>query len=469
MKEQGAALELAVDREHGASVLLALIFVLALPLTLASSSRIFNDGDVSWHIAAGQWIIAHHHIPIADPFSYTAAGHPWVVTEWLADAIFGLVFSADGYRGVSVIVGAALIALHGAIYFYLQRRASPIATVSALLLMDFVLIPFAVARPHVLVWPLLASWTILLLDADERERAPPYWAALILTLWTNIHGSFLLAAPIGAAIAFDALQKTKWTNWRHWAWFALASAAAMLLNANGMRGLIRPFEMEHLALLPLVQEWQPSTLHWTPQFYVVLGIGIFAMLCRGVRVPPGRLLLLLGLAALAFSQVRHQSWFAIVAACVAPPLLGGEPSVAIRRRWFALAAVLLLLVRAILPIVPAENVANPRQLIAAVPASLRGQPMFNDYTFGGPMILAGMRPYIDGRADMYGDAFVLNYSRIIDGDLGAFDAAVRHYGIRWTMLPNRSALNNALDRSPEWRRAYADRVGTIHVRQDGSR
>ena len=466
MKGSPTAPQPTFDRERAASLLLAIIFVLSLPLALASSTKIFNDGDVSWHIAAGRWILAHGRIPTTDPFSYTVAGHPWVVTEWLADIVFGFAFRVAGYSGESAVVAAALIALHALIFLYLQRRASPIAIAATLLLMDFVLIPFALVRPHVLVWPLIAVWTILLLRADEEERAPPIWAALILPLWTNTHGSFLVAGPIGAAIAFDALQKTKWRNWRQWAWFALASAIGMLLNANGMRGLMRPFQMENLALLPLVQEWQPSTLQWMPQFYAALAIGIFALLYRGVRVPPGRLLLLIFLASLAFSQVRHQSWFIIVAACIVPPLLATEPSRDAVGRWIVLAAIPLVAVRAVWGIVPAENSANPTHLIAAVPANLRSQPVFNDYTFGGPMILAGMRPFIDGRADMYGDAFVLDYSRMLDGDRTRFETVVRRYGIRWTMLPSGSALNRALDRSPQWTRIYADRVGTIRVRRD---
>ena len=465
MNAGGRVQKTSDQRENAVQVLLFVILVLALPLALASSPTIFNDGDVSWHIAAGEWIASHRTVPTTDPFSFTVAGHPWVVTEWLADVLLGSAYRIGGYSGVATIVAAAIMTLHGLIYFFLRSRAGPLAIAATLLAMDFVLIPFTLARPHALVWPLIAGWTVLLLRADEEGRAPPLWGALILPLWTNMHGSFLLAAPIGAAIAFDALQKTKWRNWREWAWFALASAVGLLLNGNGMRGLMRPFQMENLALLPLVQEWQPSTLQWMPQFYAALGIGLFALLYKGVRVPAGRLTLLLAMAGLAFSEVRHQSWFVIVAACIVPPLLGTQPSRTRAARWLVYASIPLLLVRSILPITPAENGACPRHLIAAVPANLRGQPFFNGYTFGGPLILAGFHPYIDGRADMYGDAFVLDYSRIIDGDMGRFEAVVREDGIRWTMLPARSVLVRELDRSPEWKRIYSDRVGVIHVRR----
>ena len=114
---------------------------------------------------------------------------------------------------------------------------------------------------------------------------------------------------------------------------------------------------------------------------------------------------------------------------------------------------------------PPENSANPRSLIAAVPAGLRTQPVLNGYTFGGPLILAGIKPYIDGRAEMYGDQFFADYVKIIDGDSASFDRAVARYKIRWTMTPaSNLPLLKLLDSSPNWRRIHADRVGVIHVR-----
>ena len=93
--------------------------------------------------------------------------------------------------------------------------------------------------------------------------------------------------------------------------------------------------------------------------------------------------------------------------------------------------------------------------------------MFNGYTFGGPLIQSGIRPYIDGRSEMYGDAFVRDYVAIADGDFARFNRAVERYGIRWTILGNGNReLIAKLDGSGQWRRVYADRVGVIHVRRD---
>lgn len=91
--------------------------------------------------------------------------------------------------------------------------------------------------------------------------------------------------------------------------------------------------------------------------------------------------------------------------------------------------------------------------------------MLNGYSMGGPLILSGIRPYIDGRADMYGDAMVVDYLHITHGDPHAFAAAVRRWNLRWAMLPNSDkALIGLLDRSPGWRRIARDDVGVIYVR-----
>jgi hypothetical protein len=126
---------------------------------------------------------------------------------------------------------------------------------------------------------------------------------------------------------------------------------------------------------------------------------------------------------------------------------------------------LVVAIRAILPIALPENETNPWRLIAAVPPELRSQPVLNGYAMGGPLILSGIRPYVDGRGDMYGDELVVDYKRITDGDSGALDAAVKRWNIRWAILPRRyKKLVALLDRSPDWRRIKEDEAGLIYVR-----
>src|SRR4051812_24992888 len=111
--------------EQRSSILPLFLAVLLLPAALGSSQTIFNDGDVSWHIATGQWIIDHRAIPHADPFSFTWVGKPWVPIEWLAELFYASAYRLAGYGGVAALVTAALIALHGIIYFNATRFIRP--------------------------------------------------------------------------------------------------------------------------------------------------------------------------------------------------------------------------------------------------------------------------------------------------------------------------------------------------------
>src|SRR3954452_1673927 len=97
------------------------VAVLLIPAVLGSSQTIFNDGDVSWHIATGQWILDHRAIPHVDPFSFTWAGKPWVPIEWLAEVITASAYRLAGYGGVAALVTAALIGLHALVYFNASR------------------------------------------------------------------------------------------------------------------------------------------------------------------------------------------------------------------------------------------------------------------------------------------------------------------------------------------------------------
>jgi len=90
--------------------------------------------------------------------------------------------------------------------------------------------------------------------------------------------------------------------------------------------------------------------------------------------------------------------------------------------------------------------------------------VLNGYSMGGPLILSGIRPYVDGRGDMYGDELVVGYSRIAHGDELLFSQAVQRWNIRWAMLPLRSRLIPVLQRSSDWRLVARDKVGVIYER-----
>lgn len=455
-------------RPERGSLISLLLAVILIPAVLGSSKTIFNDGDVSWHIATGQWILAHHAIPRVDPFSFTWGGRPWVPIEWLAELIFAAAYGIAAYSGVAALVTAALMALHAIVFANANRFVRALIVIIP---MDFVLVPMLLARPHLLVWPVLALWMWLMLRAREQDRAPPLASALLMTLWANLHGSFVLGIGIAGLFGLEALvfSADRKRVLRQWLPFGIACVAAVFINANGIAGVFHPLHMENLKMLPLIDEWKPSNPKVTPFFFAMLALALGLIAWKRPRLLWTRWLLLAGLLGLALLQVRHQAMLAIIAAMVLPEGFGGEGVKSGSRDRAAIvvaaaAASALIIARAVLPLSPVENETNPWKLIAAVPAQLRSQGVLNGYSMGGPLILAGIRPFIDGRGDMYGDDLVANYVQITSGDSAAFDAAVRRWNIRWAIFPRRTRVTQILDRSSNWRRIASDEAGSVYVR-----
>jgi len=472
------------DRYAFFDKLLFAVLVLVVPVFVASNWFIFRDGDISWHLAAGRWILENGRIPSTDPFSYTMAGKPWVAFEWGSEIIYWSAYRLAGFAGLGAVVAAALMALLTILFAYLRPKAGPIALLVTLVVTYVVLMPFIIARPHTLAWPFLAAWLAFMFHYRDRGRAPPLILALIMFVWANIHGSYFAGLIVAASAALDALNDAGWERKTllRWFIFGVVSLFVTLLNANGLAGFLHPISISSMDTLPGIAEWRPSTTRNTPAFFAVLIGTVAALLVRRPRFRAGELSLLLLLLAMAFSHVRHQSVFVILAVMIVTPKLAHPAreqaghlfaSPASARVWItatAVAAIVILGARTLIPLIPRETLSNPRGLIAHVPAELRSQPVLNEYAIGGPLILAGIRPFIDGRADMYGDAFFSDYLKIIDGDMPRFDRAVRKYGIRWTILQDDNRLIPLLDASPDWRRVYSDSVGVIHVRRtDGEK
>ena len=94
-----------------------LIAVLLVPAALGSSRTIFNDGDVSWHIATGQWILDHRAIPHTDPVLLHLGRQAMGADRMARGGAVRRGLSIAGYSGVAALVTAALMALHALVFF----------------------------------------------------------------------------------------------------------------------------------------------------------------------------------------------------------------------------------------------------------------------------------------------------------------------------------------------------------------
>jgi len=462
--QRGAALPVA------AAVLGYAVFLFA--------PQVLNDGDTYWHLAAGDWILAHLTVPATDPFSNSMAGATWVAHEWLSEVVMALAFRLGGWSGLVILFGLASALLFGLLARHLVRSVPPLPALLLWMLAAACVGPSLLARPHVLALPVLELWTAGLLRARRHGRAPSPLMLPLMPLWANLHGGFMFGLALILPFAAEAVMAAG-AAWRaaarRWGLFAVAALAGASLSPNGFRGLLFPFQLMRLSYLSNITEWSATNFQHFQPIELALMAFLYVALTRGVRLPPVRLLILLSLMHMALQHSRHQMLAGLVGALVlADPLSGmfpprtqtasatGPRRIAVLVAGVGLCAGLTVL-RIAAPLQRVDAADTPMTALAHVPPDLAQAPVFNDYGFGGYLIFKGVRPFVDGRTDLYGDAFLAAYDAARSNG-HAFETLATAYHIGWTMLRAGTPEVDMLDGLPGWHRLYADGIAVIHVR-----
>lgn len=438
------------------------------------------DGDTYWHIAAGQWMLDHASVPHADPFSATMPGTPWIAHEWLSEVLMTLAYRAGGWAGLQLLCGAALALSLGMLARYLARwQDQPAALISCAIAVAAI-VPSLFARPHLIALVPLTGWCIGLLRARERQRAPSWLLVPLIGLWANLHGSFVLGLALAGALALEAIcaaGASRLQEARRWALFLAAATVAAMGTPYGWHALLYPLQLTRLDLIAYIAEWQPPNFHHLQPLTLALAVLLYVALTRPLTIRPSRLFILLALLYMALKHSRHQLVAGVVGTLVlAAPLglgLGCVPAGRLRPaatlRWGALAlgvAALAVALRVASPVTRGDDPATPQTALEHVPAALLSQPVFNSYEFGGYLIYRQVRPFVDGRSDMYGDAFMADYMATFVPDRAAFERLARRYDLRWALIAADSGpMLYLLDTLPQWRRLYGDGVAVVYVRE----
>ena len=468
----------AVSRHLSAELAFALTFGAVVFALVLWFPGVLRDADTLWHITTGEWILAHRAVPVVDTFSYTRVGQTWAPQEWLSEVILALAYRAAGWNGLLMLTAAAAGSTVGIVALYIRRRVRFDVAAMLVLLMVACGGPSLLTRPHLIALPVLAYWTARLVSARERGVAPSLWLLPLMTVWANLHGGFVFGLALTAALAVEAAFDPAcrggdmFLSWgRSWGVFILGAVVAACANPRGIDGLLFPVRLMSMTHLDQIQEWQPSDLGHLGGMTVSILVAFYVGLTGSLRLPRFRVLLVAGLVFVTMQHMRYGQLTGVVAPLLIAQALGpAGPSVFPERmlcRIAGLIAAIALCCRIGLPLHRIDEGSYAPTALSRVPQDLRGRPVLNDYGFGGLLIFSGVKPFIDGRADLYGDDFLGMYISLVYAQRDVLDAVLCRYGIAWTMLPPGGIVTALMDRTPGWRRLYSDGFAVIHVRESG--
>jgi hypothetical protein len=449
------------------------------------------DPDLWWHIKVGQDILATHHFPTADDYSFTAHGTPWIAYEWLGEVVLGAAHRAGGLRGLmalDLVLGAAiLIALYA--FVWLRTRNSEAAFAACALLLPLVFVSLSL-RPQMLGYFFLIL-TLIILERFRQGRSATLWLLPPLFLvWVNTHGSFVIGLFAFGIYGISGLLKLRSGGLESTPWTAaqrlrlgsafLLSLSVLAITPYGVRPAGYPLDMAFFQPINVahIQEWEPMPFNQPfGQYFLAL---LAAFLLAQIVLRPTWQLAELTLFFAGLCAACLHTRFLLVFVPFSAPLFA-----AILSRWmppyepgkdkYVLNALLMAaIVAGIIRFFPSqgqlESHVARRSPVEAVQYILRHpppQPMYNNYEFGGYLIFAldgRNKVFIDGRTDIYERAGVLSdYASIAGVAQNAF-ARLRAYNVQSCLLEHGEALATLLAASAQWQETYADDRSVLFVR-----
>lgn len=455
------------------------VAALMLVMLLALGGKLLNDADTYWQIALGDWMIANRALPHVDTYSWTVAGQPWISSQWLAQVIFAAVYGALGWSGIVLVSALAIASAFGLLARQLMRHLSPTPALVMTMAAFVLAAPHMLARPHALALPVMVLWVAGLVRAVDEKRAPSLLLLPLIALWANLHGGFtfglMLIAPVALEALLNARAEDRMRIAMRWALFGVAALAAACITPYGPESILVTRRILGLGpALALIGEWQPENFAKLGGFELCLLAAIGFMLWRRITLPPVRIVVVLGLLHMALSQSRSGEMLGLVAplfmAAPLAPQLGRRIAADAKPLYTMTAAALVAFAAAMTVILPLTMRYEPRAAVspagaaAAVKASGKTH-LLNSYDFGGYLISQGVKPFIDGRTELYGADFFLRHDAAVNlKSVDAFYDLMRERDIDVTMLAPSAPSAGLLDRMPGWTRVYADDVAVVHVR-----
>jgi hypothetical protein len=281
---------------------------------------------------------------------------------------------------------------------------------------------------------------------------------------------------------------------------------ASLATPNTIDGLIYPFTyLGDNASTRYIDEWFPPDFsqpqYWSFALLALVAVLILGMALRRRLIGLTELGFTIPFGVMAMQSTRNITQFAVCAVPViasalstSRPQHGPEPQsvaeprkprnanqITDRQRATIAATCSIVCVTSLMfltrdDLTPAQN-ATARQQIMPLAATEwlvdhPGGTVFNHYSYGGWLVLSGIPVFVDGRPDMYGDAFMDEYVRLtVKRTSTDWQTDMARVGADRVLVPKDSLLSRqigndiASGKAPGWYEPTEDPIARLFVQK----
>jgi hypothetical protein len=459
---------------------------------LSNTSLMLGHFDLGWHLAAGNLIKDRGNIPFQDPWSFTLEDRQWYNLSWLWDVIASVLFQYAGFSGLIFSVVACGAVIVGYLASTCLSSGASVIAVCISVFSACLLYPSFATPPNIYLAASPNTATMLfcvIFYAECLKRTRCFLLPVMMALWANLHGGFLLGFLIVGIFCCAALLRRDWANFKIYSFAGLGCFIAIFINPFGWHiydGLAAT--LGHFVQASIT-EWQSYYQNITVPgneaasipgiLYILLFIG-FELRFRGSRAIPleSRLLSWLFLF-LGLYQFRYMSFFFIfstvpLALHIDRLLRGRLNNFQVQKSLLAAGIVgACALPLTFVQIKPA--LALPEMLSEQDARYLQTHfshaRLLNNWNVGGLLIFRtrGVVPvFVDGRgATAYPDTLLRDYFKLAEWEIdeAAWDTVLKKYQIDtvlWVKAHER--LRRFLVDNRGWKEQYAGLYESIYVK-----
>jgi hypothetical protein len=287
---------------------------------LSNAPLLLGHYDLGWHLAAGDLIRDRGNIPFQDPWSFTLGDRQWFNLSWLWDVIASVLFQYTEFSGLIIFVvacGAIMVGYLTSIC--LSSGASAIAVCISVFSACLLYPAFATAPNSYLAASPNTSTMLfcVIFYAECLKKTRCFLLPVMMALWANLHGGFVLGFLIVGIFCGVALLRRDWVNFKIYGFAGVGCFIATFTNPlgwhiyEGLATVLGHFSQAHIT------EWWSYYRNITvpgsiPGIIYILIFIAFELRFRGSHPIPleSRLLSWLFLF-LGLYQYRYMSFFFI--------------------------------------------------------------------------------------------------------------------------------------------------------------
>ncbi len=299
------------------------IYVMAVLLVFIMAARTPMDGDMWWHLRAGQETILQRSPLLADTFSFTRAGEPWINHSWLSQVGMAALFSWQGFYGLTI--GVAVLAVGSLLFVLLQMEGPSMLKAFLLIFAGVVSAPVWSPRPQTVSLLMLAAVSYVLFLYKRRGINRLWVLPLVMMVWSNLHGGYVLGfLYVGSMLAGEVVNHVlgykgeeiiSWKRLVVLLTWTVGSGLVVLVNPNGLNMWRIPFQTVGVQVLQsFIAEWASPNFHELAQqpllwmmFALFIAVGLSDRKLDGTDM-----VAVTGFGMMAFIARRNFGPFALV-------------------------------------------------------------------------------------------------------------------------------------------------------------